>query len=196
MADRGVVHCQVLADRANDDFPGVEAHPDREAEPLLAPQLGRVGGELLLEVKRHVAGALGVILMSNRGAEKGHDPVAGELVHSALEPMDALAQDPEEALHDLPPPLRVALLGELHRAHHVGEQHRHLLSLPLQGTLAGADLLGEVLGDVGGEVGRSSGSADRRGGRCRSQLLAAGVAELLAGGVRGAAARTRRRREQ
>src|SRR4029077_21185594 len=74
----------------------------------------------------------------------------------------------------------------------------HLLSLPLQRTLAGADLLGEVLGDVGAEVGWSGGSADRSGGLFprRSQLPAAGVAELLAGGVGGAAARTRRRADE
>ena len=111
--------------------------------------------------------------------------------------MNALAEDGKEALHDLSPLLGVASLGELHRSHHVGEQHRHLLSLPLQRTLAGADLLGEVLGDVGAQVGWSGGSADRSGGLLpwRSQPLAAGVAELLAGGVRDATARTPPRRE-
>ena len=157
VADRGVVHGQVLADRAHDHLAGVEAHADREAEPLLAAELRRVGGELLLQVKRRVAGALGVVLVGDRGAEQRHDAVAGELVDRALEAVDALAEDREEALHDLPPLLGVASLGELHRAHHVGEQHRHLLALALQGALAGADLLGEVLGDVEARSGGAAG---------------------------------------
>ena len=48
----------------------------------------------------------------------------------------------------------VVLLGQLHRAHHVGEQHRHLLALALQGGAAGADLLDEVLWRMGTRVGR------------------------------------------
>ena len=80
---------EVLADRAHDHLAGVEAHADREAEPLLAAELRRVGGELLLLVKRRVAGALGVVLVGDRGAEQGHDAVAGELVDRALEAVDA-----------------------------------------------------------------------------------------------------------
>jgi hypothetical protein len=34
----------------------------------------------------------------------------------------------KKRLHDLPPLLRVLLLGEVHRAADVGEQHRHLLA--------------------------------------------------------------------
>src|SRR5256885_902734 len=83
-----------------------------------AAQLRRVGGQLRLEVKRRVAGALGVVLVRDRGAEEGHDAVAGELVDRALEPMNALAEDGKEALHDLSPLLGVASLGELHRSHH------------------------------------------------------------------------------
>src|SRR5436190_20531767 len=50
VADRGVVHGQVLADRAHDHLAGVEAHPDGEAESLLAAELRRVRGKLLLQV--------------------------------------------------------------------------------------------------------------------------------------------------
>ena len=61
--------------------------------------------------------------------------------------------------------LGVALLGELHRPLHVGEQHRHLLALALQGPAAGADLLGQVLG--------------RRGERIATRELATPVAVPL-----------------
>ena len=70
-----------------------------------------------------------MVLVGDRGAEDGHDPVAGELVDGALEPGHGVGQDREEALHDLAPLLRVLLLGEVHRAADVGEQHRHLLAL-------------------------------------------------------------------
>ncbi len=43
----------------------------------------------------------------------------------------------------------VEVLGELHRALHVGEQHGHLLALAGQGVARGEDLLGEVAGRVG-----------------------------------------------
>ena len=88
------------------------------------------------------------------------------------------------------------LLGELHRALHVGEQHRHLLALALEGA-AGADLLGEVLGDVrAGGRARDRCAVCRRTRARRAQLVAARVAELLLRGIRGAAARTRRRLDQ
>ena len=83
------VHAEVLADRADDHLARVQAHADREAEPLRAAQLRRVGGELALEIKRRVAGAPGVVLVGDRRAEQRHDPVARELVDRALEAMDA-----------------------------------------------------------------------------------------------------------
>ena len=133
-----------------------------------------------------------MVLVGDRRAEQGHDPVAGELVDRALEAVDALAEDREEAVHDPPPLLGVALLGELHRAHHVGEQHRHLLALALQGAAAGADLLGEVLRGMRARVGRGGRFADRRGSSTRRRHAPAqALQNSLAGGVRGAAARTR-----
>ena len=69
----------------------------------------------------------------------------------------------EEALHDRAPLLGVDLLGELHRALHVGEQHRHLLALALRRRRRG-----------------------RRRPRGR-QRPAAAVAEPLPGRVRGVA---------
>ena len=151
MADRGVRHAEVLADRPHHHLAGVEPDPDREAEALRA-ELRAVGGELLLEVKRRVAGARSVVLVGDRRPEQSHDAVACELVDGALEAVHALTEDREEAIHDRPPILGVALLGELHRAHHVREQHRHLLALPLEGA-AGTDLLCEVVRGVEARVG-------------------------------------------
>ena len=96
----------------------------------------------MLQVKRRVAGAPGVVLVRDRGPEDGHDAIAGELVDGTLEAVHALTEDREVAVHDPPPLLGVALLGQLHRADHVGEQHRHLLALALQRGAPGADLFG------------------------------------------------------
>jgi hypothetical protein len=132
-----------------------------------------------------------VVLVGDRRAEQGHDAVAGELVDRALEPVHALAEDLEEAPHDLAPRLGILLLGEVHRAHHVGEQHRHVLALTLQDGSAGADLLGQVLRDMRARVVQPRGltmlGCSTPGG-C-GHRLAAGVAEPLTGRVGGAAVR-------
>ena len=86
--------------------------------------------------------------MSDRRAEERHDAVAGELVHRTLEAVHPLGEELEEAIEDVVPLLGIELLGELHRALHVGEEHRHLLALALEGTARCEDLLGEVLRGV------------------------------------------------
>ena len=129
VADRGVGGAAAPADRPGDDLAGVDPDPGREVEPLRAPQLGRVLGDVVEHLQGGVAGAPGVVLVGDRGAEDGHDPVAGELVDGALEAGHGLGQHREEALHDLAPLLRVLLLGQVHRAADVGEQDRDLLAL-------------------------------------------------------------------
>ncbi len=86
--------------------------------------------------------------MGDGGPEERHDAVAGVLVDRSLEAVDAVGQDPEEAIEDPVPLLGVDLLGQLHRALDVGEEHRHLLALALQGRLALEDLVGQVLRGV------------------------------------------------
>ena len=129
VADRRVVAVAALADRPGDDLAGVDPDPGREVEPRPAAQLGRVVGDVVEHLQGGVTGAPRVVLVGDRRPEDGHDPVAGELVDGALEPGHRVGQDREEALHDLAPLLRVLLLGEVHRAADVGEQHRHLLAL-------------------------------------------------------------------
>ena len=90
----------------------------------------------------------------------------------------------EEAIHDPVPLLGVELLGELHRALHVGEQHRHLLALAFERGVRRENLVGEMLRRVG------TGVTLRRTRRL-SQALAAAVAEFLAHRIRLAAAGAR-----
>ena len=93
--------------------------------------------QIVAQLQRRVAGALGVVLVGDRRAEQRHDAVAGVLVDGALEAMHALREDAEE------PRRRMVchcsgstLLGECHRALHVGEEHRDLLALAFEGGLA------------------------------------------------------------
>ncbi len=113
--------------------PELMPDPDQEVEPLRAAQLGAELAQPLDQVQRGEAGALRMVLMGDGRAEDRHDPVAGELVDRALELVDAVAEDREEAVHDVRRHSSGStLLGEVHRAHHVGEQHGHLLAFPFE----------------------------------------------------------------
>src|SRR5262249_4137412 len=75
VALRGVVHAQVVPDPAHDDLAGVQAHPHRELEPPLAPHVFGERAKLARQIQGGGAGALGVILVGDRGAEERHDAV-------------------------------------------------------------------------------------------------------------------------
>jgi hypothetical protein len=75
--------------------------------------------------------------------------------------MDGLHHALEDRVEQLSRLLGVAVGQQLHRGLQVGEQHRHLLTLPLQGAPGGEDLLDEVLGCVG--LGRGGVAWDLRG---------------------------------
>jgi len=79
--------------------------------------------------------------------------VAGVLVHRALEAMHAICEDLEETVENPMPFLRVDLLGQLHRALHVGEQDGDLFALAFERGLRLQDLVGEVFGSVRTGIG-------------------------------------------
>ena len=161
MALRGVVHAQVVADSPDHDLARVEAHPHREVEPALAPHVLGERPELARQVERGRAGALGVVLVGDRGAEERHDAVAGVLVDRPLVAVDAVGEDPEEAIEEPMPFLGIDALGELHRARHVGEEDGDRLALALERALGGEDLLDEVARRVGARLGEAAGAARR-----------------------------------
>ena len=132
VADRRVVALALVADRPGDHLAGVDPDPGREVEAVLATELGGVVRDVIEHPQRRVAGALGVVLVGDRRPEDGHDPVAGEFVDRPLETVDGVGEDREEALHDPAPLLGVLLLGHVHRAHDVGEQHRDQLAFALR----------------------------------------------------------------
>ena len=114
-----------------------------------------------------------MVLVRDRRAEERHDAVAGELVHRALEAVHPLGEELEEAIEDVVPLLGIELLGVLHRALHVGEEHRDLLALALERGTGAEDLLGEMRRGI--RCGRSlseSRSSRQRGAAAPAELLA------------------------
>ena len=123
-----------------------------EVEPSLAAQPLRVAPQLACQVQGRVAGPLRVVLVGDRRPEQRHDPIARVLVDRALETVNAVGQDVEEAVEDAVPLLGVDLLRELEGALHIYEQDRHLLALALEGRALRQDLLGQVARRVGADV--------------------------------------------
>jgi hypothetical protein len=175
------LHVQVVADSPDYDLARVEPDADRERHAVLGADLARVRAGGVTQTERRVAGALRVILVGDRRAEERHAAVPGELVDEPLEALDAVAEDAEEALHDLRPRLGVELLRQLHRALHVGEEDGDLLALALDRGFRLADLLGEE---------RRMGWRWSRRPPADRQRRAAAAAEFLADLDRGAAGGT------
>ncbi len=70
-----------------------------------------------------------MVLQRYRCAEHRHDAVAGELVHRAAVALHHRRAAVGQVGHDLAQPLRTHRRRDVHRMHHIGEQHRHLLVL-------------------------------------------------------------------
>ena len=174
LSHRGVVHAEVAADGAHDDVAGVEADPDADADALRPSHFLGVALHDFLHPQRGVARPDGVILVGERRAEEGHDPVAHHLVDGALVPVHGRHHELDHRIEDLARVLGIAVGEELHRALQIGEQHGDLLAFPLDGGLRGEDLLREVAGRVA--LGR------RRRGHRPAERLPAAVAEAASRG--------------
>ena len=177
LADGGVIHVEIAADRAHDDLTGVEPHADLHVETLASPKLLGVAAHRLVHPEGGVTSAYRVIFVSDRRPEQCHDPITHHLVDGAFIPMNRLHHPFEHRVEELARLLGVAIGQQLHRALQVGEEDRDLLALAFEGGLGSEDLLGEVLGSVGlgrGELHR------RRGRRRRGYWLAAFLAKLRA----------------
>ena len=127
LADRGVPQ-RPRTDLTGDHPTRIQAHPHPKIDTVAALHLGRQPIRLLLNGQRGQAGPKSVILQRHRGTEHRHHPVAGELHRPAV-----AAHHRRRALHqlghDLAQPLHIHRRRDVHRAHHIGEQHRHLLVL-------------------------------------------------------------------
>jgi hypothetical protein len=160
LADGGVVHAQIAADRPHHDVARVETDADLHLHALRAAQLFRIAPHGVLHPEGGIARAHRVVLVGEGRAEEGHDPVAHHLVDGALVAMDRLHHPLEDGIEQRPRLFGVAISEQLHGALEVGEQDRDLLALAFEGGLRREDLLGEMPRGVG------LGSGDTGGG-CR-----------------------------
>jgi hypothetical protein len=115
LAHGGVVHAEVAADRPHDHVARIQADTDLDRDALRPVHLFRVLGHRLLHPERGVASTHGVVLVRQRRAEEGHDPVAHHLVDGALEAMDGLHHALEHRIEELPRFFGVAVGEQLHR---------------------------------------------------------------------------------
>ena len=132
LAHRRVVHAEIAPDRPHDHLAGVEADANLDLDAVIPPDLGRVAADGLLHREGGVAGAHGVVLVGQGGAEERHDAIPHDLVDGALVAVHRLHHALENGVQELARLLRVAVGEQLERAFHVGEQHGHLLALPFE----------------------------------------------------------------
>ena len=90
LPDRRVVHPQIAPDGPDHHLAGVQADPDLEDDTVAPPDLLGMPAHGRLHVERGVARPHGVVLVGDRRAEEGHDPVAHHLVDRALVAVDRL----------------------------------------------------------------------------------------------------------
>ena len=132
LPDGRVVHVKVAAHRAYHDLTRVQPDADLDVHAMGVTRVFRIALDQVLHPERRVAGPDGVILVGERGAEEGHDPVTHDLVHGTLVSVDGLHHPLEHGIEDVPGLLGIAIRDQLHRALQVREEHRHLLALAFE----------------------------------------------------------------
>ena len=112
-----------------DHLTGVQPDPQPQIDTVALADIDGKPRRLLLKAQGGQTGPNGVVLQRHRRAEHRHDPVAGPLCDRAAVPLHHRRTAVGEVGHDLAQPLRTHRRGDVHRMHHIGEQHRHLLEL-------------------------------------------------------------------
>src|ERR1700688_1424316 len=102
----------------------------------------------LLHPERRITSAHGMILVRERRAEEGHNPVALNIAHGALVAVDCLKHAFEHRIEELLRVFGVAVSKQLHRTLDIGEQYGDLFPLTLGGYPGGEDLIDKMLGCV------------------------------------------------
>ena len=153
VADRRVVHLEVVADRADDDRAGVDADAQLELDAALGERHAALRrGERVADRQRGADRALGRVLVRDRRAEERHHAVAGELVDDALEAVDLAEAELDVLLEQLAVLLGVEPVGDRGRADEVAEQHRDELALAARAVGGRDQAADEALGHVAPEL--------------------------------------------
>jgi hypothetical protein len=171
VADGGVVHLQVVADRADDHDSRVDSDPRVQGHPPIPQQPIAQRGERIACGERRANRSLGGVLVRDGRAEERHQAVTGQLVDDSLEAVDLGEGDLEVLLEQLAVYLRIEPLCDLRRSDEVAEQDRHPLALARRSAGA-AQLVRQGIRNVSGEsrqavFGRRRPGARRIGGRRR-----------------------------
>ena len=156
-ADRRVVQVKIVAYRAHDHLAGVQTHPDLDLAAVRPPHLRHVLGNPRLHVQGRIAATDGVILVSERRAEEGHDPVAHDLVHDTLVLVDSPDHALEHRIDELARLLGVAFREHLGRALEVRKQHSDLLALTFERALRAQDAIGQVARGIARRGAKATG---------------------------------------
>ena len=128
LADRGVTRYTRTHLTGNDPA-RIQAHPQLQRDFVTTSHLGGEMPSLSLNVQRSQTRPDCVILQRHRRAEQRHQTITGELFHRAAVALYHRRAAADQLGHDLAQSLSTHRRRDVHRAHHIGEQHSHLLVL-------------------------------------------------------------------
>ena len=140
LAHGGVVHAQVVPDRAHHHLAGVQSNPDaddrteRLGSRRVRARSPASGARRMLHARRGPRGRL--------GPEQRHDPVTHHLVDESVVLMDRRHHELEHGVEQRAGFLGIARRQELGRVLEIGEEHRHVLALALGAAPAPPDAWG------------------------------------------------------
>jgi hypothetical protein len=119
-----VAHGRVVAagpQPADQHLAGVQPDPEPNVEAQVRP--GR--RHRAVQLQRGAHGALGIVLVGDRGAEQGEDGIADDLVDPAAEGLDVRDQTLEAPVDQPFHLFGITSLGHRREAHEIGEQDGH-----------------------------------------------------------------------
>jgi hypothetical protein len=202
--DGFVVHAQVVADRADNHWPRVNAYTELDAYAACTLHSGTYACHRLLQGQGRPHRPLGSLLYGQWCTEKRHQAIARELVHRAFIAVHLVDEEFVQLIHEGKQPFLTHLCAQSSVTYQVSEQYRHQLALTRQSPTICQDFVGQVRREVAlqvielvvkrGQVARRSGwpcNALGRGKR-RRQALTTGAAEPCPRPVRAVAGRAAR----
>ena len=172
LADGGIVHMQVVANRPHHDFPGVEPDAHLHLQTVGAAHLLGIAPHRRLHGQASVTGPHGVIFVRHGRPEQGHDAIAQHLVHRPFKAVHGVHHALQRRIEECLGRFRIKVTNQFGRPFEVGKQHGDLFALAFQGTSGGEDLLDQI--GWGVRQRRRRCGWRRRGGGRRGRYGSAG----------------------
>src|SRR5262245_38799431 len=133
MAQSGIVHIEIVADRTHHNLARVQADADLQSQFFGLAESSPIASHLFLHGQSGVTGAHGVILVSQWCPKERHDSVAQHLVNGSFVSVNRIHHDPQYRIDEL---LRFFWIDALQPAGYtsdVGKENRYLLPFSFQG---------------------------------------------------------------